>query len=373
MRQKLLLTFLLCISSHSLIAQKIAISKTDALEIAQRAFFEKDVDFFVLEDDSTTDWTIFVDAEPIKGWEHDCYLLTIPKLTTVPAKKLTPTNITKRNLPPEKDGFVPLLLQNRYDEINLKKQIVPKRNVSPTNQQTANRTFAIILSGGVDKISNAERYWNDCSFIYQTLVNKYGVPKENIHALIADGDNPADDHIAYKSGKFEDQSLDLDFDGEDEISLSATKQNVINTINSIYPKLKKDDQLFIYVIDHGGTEDGNSYICLWREANTPSDDYIKLFDYELASLLNPILSKGVIVNTVFGQCFSGGFIDDLEDIGCVIATACNSNEYSWGCSRIPYDEFVYHWTCAVNEAKHYGDPIRADIDKDGLVSMMEGF
>lgn len=64
-------------------------------------------------------------------------------------------------------------------------------------------------------MSNYERYWNDCSFIYQTLVNKYGVPKENIFPLMSDGDNPNED-MRLTTGGFASQSLDLDNDGVNE-------------------------------------------------------------------------------------------------------------------------------------------------------------
>ena len=89
------------------------------------------------------------------------------------------------------------------------KKAVPSLNEGAS---TASRTYAVILSGGVDKFSNYERYWNDCSFIYQTLVNKYGVPKQNIYPIMSDGDNPAVD-MHCPSGSFVSQPLDLDFDG----------------------------------------------------------------------------------------------------------------------------------------------------------------
>lgn len=108
------------------------------------------------------------------------------------------------------------------------------------------------------------------------------------------------------SGGYKSQPLDLDNDGVDEIKLAATKANVKNTLGTLANKLNKDDHLFIFVIDHGGTDDynTNSYICLWN--------YESLYDYELATMLEPFTSKFVNVNVVLGQCFSGGFNDNLK-------------------------------------------------------------
>ena len=215
-------------------------------------------------------------------------------------------------------------------------------------------------------MANNERYWNDCSFIYQTLVNKYGVPKENIFPIMSDGNDPAID-MRLASGGFQSQPLDLDNDGVSDIKLAATKANIQSTLNSLKTKLGEDDQLFIYVIDHGGSTDNRSrsYICLWNEDI--------LYDYELSSMLTPFIRNYVNVNVVLGQCNSGGFIDDLTRNGCVVAAACSGSESSWSCEDIPYDEFVYQWTTAVNGANHIGAKVYPDTDKNGRITMEEAF
>lgn len=237
----------------------------------------------------------------------------------------------------------------------------PRSNATAT---AAQRTYAIILSGGVNKLSNYERYWNDCSFIYQTLVNKYGVPKENIFPIMSDGNNPAED-MRCTAGGFKSQPLDLDNDGVADIKLSATKTNIQNTLNTLKGKLKEDDHLFFYVIDHGSSLNGHSYICLW------GDEQLK--DADLATMLEPFTKKFVNVNVVLGQCFSGGFNKYLTKTGCVVASASTGSEYSWSCSDIPYDEFVYQWTCAVNGANHRKVRVNADADNNGRVTMQEAF
>lgn len=300
----------------------------------------------------------------MKGWQHDCYILTIPKSTTSNISAIVPKK-ELRKMPPAED-YAPLSVKNRYGvNANSKPQV---RKVSSTNgvNDAAQRTYAIILSGGINKNSNYERYWNDCSFIYQTLVNKYGVPKGNIYPIMSDGNNPEADMRSI-SGGYKSQPLDLDNDGVDDIKLAATRANVRNTLSTLTNKLNKDDHLFLFVIDHGGTDDysKNSYICLW--------DNESLYDYELATMLEPFTSKFVNINVVLGQCFSGGFNDNLEKVGCVVASASTGSESSWACPDIPYDEFVYQWTCAVNEATHRIVSVKSDTDNNGRVTMEEAF
>lgn len=354
-----------CLFSTISLAQTTkSISKKDALVIAQRQFVGEDVDYYILSNSTSAVWNIFVDAEPMKGWQHDCYVLTIPKATTTDINTIRPRSVL-RKMPPLED-YAPLLVKNRYGSNANSKPQVRKAVSSNGSNEAAQRTYAIILSGGVNKNSNYERYWNDCSFIYQTLVNKYSIPKGNIYPIMSDGNNPAADMRSIFGG-YKSQPLDLDNDGFDEIKLAATKANIKNTLGILANKLNKDDHLFIFVIDHGGTDDynTNSYICLWN--------YESLYDYELATMLEPFTSKFVNVNVVLGQCFSGGFNDNLKKVGCVVASASTGSESSWACSDIPYDEFVYQWTCAVNEATHINVPVKSDVDNNDRVTMEEAF
>lgn len=49
-----------------------------------------------------------------------------------------------------------------------------------SSMDTDGRTYAVILSGGKNFKDNGEKYWNDCSFFYSMLRNKYYIPKSNI-------------------------------------------------------------------------------------------------------------------------------------------------------------------------------------------------
>lgn len=372
MRQKLIfLLMLLCsvyASAYDLIetGPQRTLTKEDALEVAQAQFKNMDVDYFILNDDTKTSWEVFVDAEPMKGWEHTCYVLRFSKTTTVVHNEDVMVIKDQLTLPPY-GNYEPLLVKNRYGLKSSLKPFVKKSEQANNPGEGAQRTYAIIISGGVSKLYNYERYWNDCSFIYQTLVNKYGIPKSQVYPIMSDGVNPAAD-VRTATGDFVSQKLDLDNDGVNDIKLAATKANIRNTLSSLVNKMNKDDHLFIYVIDHGGSVDNNtsSYICLWNNES--------LYDHELANMVEPFCNKFVNVNVVLGQCFAGGFNDNLTKVGCVVASACTGSESSWSCRDIPFDEFVYQWTCAVNEADHNNTALLgADADNNGRVTMEEAF
>ena len=338
-----------------------SVPKQEALAEAQKYFAGKDADYYV-DESSSNEWRLYVDVEPLKGWQQDSYVLTLPKTVPVGVSVMPTVKVNA----PLLGNFVPLLVKNRYgNNANSKPRVAKSTSTNETNP-VASRTYAVILSGGIDKYRNYERYWNDCSFIYQTLVNKYGIPKRNIYPIMSDGNDPAED-MNLTTGGFVSQSLDLDFDGVADISLAATKPNVRKTLSTLASKMKRDDHLFIFVIDHGGSDDydTNSFICLWNGE--------RLYDKDLALMLAPFTANFVNVNVVLGQCNAGGFNDDLEKTGCVVASAADGSESSWGCPDIPYDEFVYQWTCAVNGATHTGVRVNADADNNGRVTMEEAF
>lgn len=375
---KFLFLLLCCLINSPAIAQQMRdVSRQEALSIVKICFNDQDVDYYLCDDPvlnvmsegeklsflQSNAWIFFVDAEPMKGWEHDCYVVSIAKKI---GKYQSPAPLsTKFRLPPM-GNFSPLEVKNRYGVRAFQKPYVKKATLTNEVKSAAGRTYAVILSGGHNKYSNYERYWNDCSFVYQTLVNKYGVPKNNIAVVMSDGTNPAEDmHLT--TGGYKSSPLDLDYDGRPDIQYAATHANVKNVLSNFSQRIEKDDHLFFYVIDHGGTRDENnqSYICLWNEE--------KLHDYELADWLRPFNDKQVYVNAVLGQCFSGGFVEELTNVGCVVATASESDKSSYSCRDIPYDEFVYHWTSAINGEDAFGKLVSSDVDNNNRVTMEEAF
>ena len=378
-RFKFLFLLLCCLISSSAIAQQRLrnVSKQEAFSLVKDKFSGQDVDYYLCEDpvlkiegennfpdpSQSGTWTFFVDAEPMKGWEHDCYIVRVVKRIGEYQSPIPQS--TKFRLPPM-GNFSPLEVKNRYGIKANQKPYVRKATLSNEAKSAAGHTYAVILSGGHNKYSNYERYWNDCSFVYQTLVNKYGVPKNNIAVVMSDGTNPAED-MRLTTGGYKSSPLDLDYDGWPDIKYAATRTNVRHILSDLSQKMTKDDHLFFYVIDHGGTRDNKnqSYICLWNGES--------LHDYELADWLLPFNQKSIYVNAVLGQCFSGGFIEELTKVGCVVAAASESDKSSYGCYDIPYDEFVYHWTSAINGKDAYGKLVASDVDNNNRVTMDEAF
>ncbi len=314
---------------------------------------------------SQDSWFIFVDEEPQKGWCHSCSMYEVGKTLIKDAIVFERTPLT---LPPTGFSYVLLRGRNLYsDKANMKPHVpvsIPSQ-IGTNGLSAAQHTYAVIISGGVSPAANYERYWNDCSFIYQTLVNKYLVPKSNISLLMSDGTDSGSDMLKADWSGYVSQPLDLDFDGTDDIQYSATLTNVSAVFNSLASTLTEDDHLFVFVMDHGGYSNnaGASYICLWG--------YQRLYDTALADMLDDINAGSISV--VLGQCFSGGFVDNLEGPGRVIMTACADDEPSWACDSIPYDEFVYHWTCAMNGMTPDSVAVAGDLNHNGFTTMREAF
>ena len=77
---------------------------------------------------------------------------------------------------------------------------------------------------------------------------------------------------------------------------------------------------------------------------------------------------------VMEQCFSGGFLRDLAGNNRIIISAATQYESSWAMGPdYIYNEFSYHFTCALKGAKPDGTSVNADANNDGEVSMVEAF
>ena len=310
-------------------------------------------------------YVFFVDEEPDRGWSHSCSYIYISDTGKKHERK-------KYNMPMKTDWeLVPI-------EINFQREDLPSRKIRvqgtgssntlnvPSIFSSSGKVYSIIISGGASKHSNYERYWNDCSYIYQVLKKKYGMSDDDISVLISDGKDPSPDMMKSDGRIIVSSPQDLDFDGVDDIDYSATKANLDKVISDLSAKVTDKDQVFIYVIDHGGYDDvkGESFICLWNLEF--------LYASEFAGMLDSL--KTPFINVVLGQCNSGGFVSHLEKPGRVIATACRESESSWACRDKPYDEFVYHWTSAINQQDGLSQSaVASDLNNNGCVSMYEAF
>ena len=83
--------------------------------------------------------------------------------------------------------------------------------------------YAVLINGGRNRLTNHERYWNDCSFLYRTLRQTFHIPKRNITVLMSDGGAPEEDMLRADARGFASSSPDLDGDGQSDIDYPATE------------------------------------------------------------------------------------------------------------------------------------------------------
>ncbi len=303
-------------------------------------------------------WLVFVDRVPGANWEHPCWYFFVDANSgdiqrfdakTPPMRQAEMTEITQG-----RDNPAPGLSEASLEQFSQRLRSLPKPG--PTRGQA----YAFIISGGANQSNNHIRYWNDCAFIYRALVEYYGYADDHIRVCISDGTNPAIDRSDGTNSP-----ADLDGDGDDDIEYPATFDYIEQVFGELATTMTAGDQLFIFTTDHGGQESGmDCYLNLWN-SETLRDD-------QMAGFVNALPCQ--TITCAFEQCYSGGMIDDLEGDGRVIATAAHWSELSWAMPPdYIYDTFVYHWTCAVSWQTPDGDPVDADSNDDGIVSMHEAF
>lgn len=273
-------------------------------------------------------WLFFVDEMPLMvNWGHPCKYIFVDVVGKI--------SVYERTMFPTEPSMEVMELLNRadvWDGYEGKSIVydIPK-NCSRTTS-SAEHLYAVIISGGGDRFNNHIRYWNDCSFIYKTLVNQYGYNPANIYVLMSDGTNPGIDTSSGTSS-----NVDLDGDGITDIDYAATKENVVNVFNQLANKLTEEDYLFVYTIDHGGLDStsNESYLVLWNGMN--------IYASEFSGLVKSVNTKAT--NIVMGQCNSGGFVDYFKSSPDIcISTACAKNENSYAMTNGLHDEYVYYWT-----------------------------
>lgn len=249
--------------------------------------------------------------------------------------------------------------------------------------------YAILFSGGYNAANNHVRYWNDLKFMYSTLINKYGYTDKTIYVLYADG-----------TGRDSDMTVDY----------AATETNLKKLLDKLRYNATTRDFIFIFTTNHGGgflAEDLTSPNAHGGQFDADGDEgeeplYESVYDMDLSGdgdkndqvAWDEVLygwGSDILDDTfhdvfkklkynkmviVMEQCYSGGLIFDLAQSGTnkAIMSAAGQYESSWGMPpSYNYDEFSYHFTCAINQADPDGNVVKADSNRDGKVSMVEAF
>ncbi|MCP4229051.1 MAG: T9SS type A sorting domain-containing protein [bacterium] len=319
-------------------------------------------------------YLFLVDPTPAANWEHNCTWafvsidgdLTEYKMTTPPgdAVFLKMEDLTNTEY---FDGVMD------YDEMRKvirerQRDIFGKDFYEIDRSQFKGQRYVLLISGGANQGNNHIRYWNDIAFIYRCLINYYGYDKSEIVVCMSDGDNPAPDR---SNGT--DSPLDLDGDNIDDYDLDATYATVTAQLQHLVDNVGAGDQVFVFTTDHGGGGSNDVYLNLWNSEQLP--------DEEFATYMDNLPSSAIKVVTM-EQCYSGGFIDDIQSNGTsnvIISTAATGNELSWAMPPdYVFDTYVFHWTSAVNFAGpgfagYSDDPVDADTDDNDLCEMDEAY
>ncbi len=239
---------------------------------------------------------------------------------------------------------------------------VPIANASVSNSSSDN--WAVIISGGARPEINWERYWNNCSAMYKCLRNVYNYRRDRIFVLMSDGVS-SDPDRRLNNGWYESSPQDLDGDGNDDINYSATKANISTVFNYLRDHVAVDEQVLVFVTDHGSRHDDESYITLWGGSEISASEFANE-----VKKINDSSRKHVVL----GQCYSGGFIGPLSSCwNESVATACAYNQASSARSGSMYDEFLYHWISAAASRTSGGTIVNADLNGYDGVSAEEIF
>lgn len=137
---------------------------------------------------------------------------------------------------------------------------------------TESNNWAVIISGGVNPSNNYERYWNDCSAIYKCLRTIYNYRRDHIIVLMSDGKSSDLDRLM-NNGLYASSPQDLDGDGIGDINYSAAKSNITRVFNYLENNVQPNEQVLVYVTDHGYKDDRESYICLWNDTMISAVDF----------------------------------------------------------------------------------------------------
>jgi hypothetical protein len=297
-------------------------------------------------------WFFFVDEQPGANWEHKAQYVLVNKISgevkNVPVQT-PPLNIMEHQ-PLNKIAETELMIMRSNP------QLIRERVIAKPIRVLKQKRYAVLVSGGWNANSNYSRYWNDLSFMYKALKQKYGYTDDEIFVLYANGSHAPNE--------------DLDGDGVDDVDYSATKANLATVMNNIAANIPADGKFFFYSTNHGGTSGGyNAHLYLWGEWIT---------DVEFAALTKNIKCAEAIYT--MEQCYSGGMIDNIlqaQTYPCsnpkvTVMSAARQDEVSWGCdTEGSYDEYVYYWTSAVFGKTPTGAVVNADANGDGKVTMAE--
>jgi hypothetical protein len=231
---------------------------------------------------------------------------------------------------------------------------------------------------------NFDEFWHDTFLVWEMLW-QYGWKDENIFVLFGNGEDwpSINSYWRYEASQYEElwgiQHITDD---------SAYYQDVVDVFNYLDEAMTKDDFLFVWTFDHGWIDSIQTSPPQFQHTLILMDREIS--DNEFAALMPTDYFRRVFW---MQQCYSGGFIPELESDSTVILTATtdcdwalpapNQDDHPDGGDRYEneriagyeyvHGEFDYH---VLNAARmitvgYFNLLDSADTDQDGFTSMEE--
>ncbi len=333
----------------------------------------------------SNEYTVIVDSIPLSNiWPRDYiayYHLEIGNFSYCIVDTISYTNV-----PNVSDYNYMFNASNSYGS---NATLKPSLSSSSAYNMFAENTYALIINAVYNEYSNYEEYWNECSFMYQTLTKKYNIPKSHVKVLMADGGaNGSISAVSTYRNHMVSLPKDLDGDGTNDVNGSATTNNMENQINYFESLLTSNDHLFIFIVGDSeydpynyllGT-DGIAYLKFWDE-NVPPSNQMPQYNYSAVSLaygLSDMQAKTTILLDISG---SDDFASNLEESGFqgTVITSGRNNSLAFH-SAYPYGRFVYNWLCGMNiKNTIHGNavppllPFASDPNNNDSVTMEESF
>ncbi len=353
-----------------------------------------------------SNWVFFVDDMPFAEWDHPCRYIFVDAMdgqySIISDRPAYPWGI-HHDFELIAVGPPPAQICDRPQP--------PSGNLSgpPYNPHL----YAVLITGIDDTITDSTspaRSWNDLSMVYSTLekVYHYDPLKMFVHYDTAVGSRGNDlDGLPY--------SNDIDYAAYKNTIHHTFRCLAGDSVDPSIPELHPDDQLFIFVGDHGG-EVGSNHSYIWLpKYHTKNKGIDTLMDTTLANWTSRINCGQMIF--VLEECHSGGFIPYLKDSSIynfkcknrsIYTSVTQSQTEGFEChiSGGTYGEFIFYWTAAARgyfpDITHYkpwqtGFPVydpdsypvfpyancfdtcyghpyyNPDQNKDGVVTMEEAF
>ena len=313
-------------------------------------------------------WLVVIDDQPGAYWKHQARWVFVDRTATRIILVLDKESLPRLTMNGVKRDF-DIMLKHIARPKPVPKRTLPDNIPAPNNYLTDyhyDNYYAVIIQGDVPSGDSFNEFWLDNVIMYQTLI-EYGYAPENIYVLYGNG--------------ADETGFPCDWYLETMVDFPAYQQDVRNIFTWMkdgnpslgIPQVTPNDFIYLYTFDHGGSNgECNAALCL-MDGCMP--------DTEFASYFNAIPYMHRVV--VMQQCFSGGFIDNLQNDTTVQLMAANCYESAWQgdeseeCNghTMHHGEFNYWYMSAMrgHKPKPGEEAVNQDRNGDGKVSFYEAF